>query len=274
MDTISLDAPSPGASIRPRYPELAGQVAIVTGSSRGIGKGIATRLAREGMKVVVNSRTPETTQAAAAELRALGADVIAVPANVGQTEGVNKLIDETLRAFGTIDLLVNNAADLRRPPFFNVTEALLDTQLADNIRGPFLCSYRAAQVMRQAGRGNIIHISSVGGLRAHLPGLPYDMTKGALDAMTRAMAVELAPHGIRVNAVAPGATRTERTPPPEEPRIQAVSKRIPLGRFGTSLEIGAAVAFLASPEASYITGQIIYVDGGITTQLSPPGQPL
>ena len=261
-------------SIRPRYPELAGQVAIVTGSSRGIGKGIAMRLAREGMKVVINARTLETVEATAAEMHGLGADVLAVPADVGRTEGVDRLFEQTLRAFGTVDLLVNNAADLRRVHFFDVDEALLDGELATNIRGPYMCSYRAAEVMRQAGGGNIVHISSVGGLRAHWSGLPYDVTKGAIDGMTRAMALELAAHGIRVNAVAPGAIRTERTPAPGDPRLQAINRRIPLGRFGLALEIGAAVAFLASPDAGYITGQVIYVDGGITVQLGTQEQPL
>jgi NAD(P)-dependent dehydrogenase (short-subunit alcohol dehydrogenase family) len=269
-----MEAASLYESIRPRYPELAGQVAIVTGSSRGIGRGIAMRLAREGMKVVINGRTSATVEATAAEMRGLGVDVLAVPADVGRTEDVDRLFDQTLRAFGTVDLLVNNAANLRRVHFFEVDESLLDDELASNIKGPYMCSYRAAEVMREAGGGSIIHISSVGGLRAHWSGLPYDVTKGAIDAMTRAMALELAAHGIRVNAVAPGATRTERTLPPEHPRLQAIARRVPLGRFGLPLEIGAAVAFLASPDASYITGQVIYVDGGITVQLSPPDQPL
>ncbi len=261
-------------SIRPRYPELRRQVAIVTGSNRGIGQGIAVRLAREGMRVVITGRTAEAVKATAAELQASGAEVLAVPGDLSRTDAVDALFQETLKAFGTVDLLVNNAANLRRVDFFKVDEALLDQELASNVKGPFMCSYRAAEVMREAGRGSIIHISSVGGLRAHLPGLPYDMTKGAIDAMTRAMALDLAPHNIRVNAVAPGATRTERTSPPEHPAHQAVAQRIPMGRLGLVSEIGSVVAFLASPEASYITGQVIYVDGGITAQLSPPGQPI
>jgi 3-oxoacyl-[acyl-carrier protein] reductase len=268
MDTASLYE-----SIRPRYPELAGQVAIVTGSSRGIGKGIAMRLAREGMQVVINARDAEAVETATGELRDLGAEVLAVPADVGRTEEVGRLFEQTLRTFGTVNLLVNNAASLRRVPFFDIDETLIDTQLTTNIKGPMMCAYRAAQVMREAGGGNIIHISSVGGLRAHWIGLPYDATKGAIDAMTRTMALDLAEYGIRVNAVAPGATLTERIPIREPSRMQRYVERVPLKRIGLPLEMGATVAFLASPDADYITGQVIYVDGGITIQLGTREQP-
>lgn len=262
------------ATIPARYPELRGRVAIVTGSSRGIGKGIALRLGREGMKVVINSRTVEAVAATTAELRALGIEALAVPADLGRTEEIDRLFAETLRAFGAVDVLVNNAADLRRVEFFEMDEELLDHQLAANIRGPYVASMRAARLMREQGRGSIIHISSVGGARAHWRGHPYDAAKGAIDAMTRAMAIELAPHGIRVNAVAPGPIRIERTPPAEHPAVQAVMGRVPIARYGTVLEIGAVVAFLASDDASFIIGQVIYVDGGLTAQLSPPGQPV
>ncbi len=271
MDIISESF----TSLPVRYPELADKVAIITGSSRGIGRGIALRLAREGMKVVINSRTPEAVQATTEMLKSLGATAIGVAADLSGTAGVRELFSRTLDAFGTVDLLVNNAANLKRRHFFEVDEALLDNELATNIRGPYLCACYAAQEMRDAGHGgSIVNISSVGGLRAHWRGLPYDMTKGALDAMTRAMALELAQYDIRVNAVAPGATLTERWPDPSSPRMQEVAARIPLGRFGRGIEIGAAVAFLASSDAAYITGQVLYVDGGITAQLSPPGQPI
>jgi len=258
--------------MEPRYPELSGRVAIVTGSTRGIGRGIAVRLAREGMRVVVNGRSAEEAAAVARDLVEAGAEAIPVAADLGSREGVERIHEETLRAFGTVDLLVNNAAVLTRVPMEQVGEELLDTELAVNIRAPFVLSQRVAEVMRRSGGGSIIHISSVGGLRVHLPGLPYDVTKGAIDALTRAMALELAPYGVRVNAVAPGATLTERWLPPSDPRHQAVVRRIPLGRTGRISEVAVAVAFLASSEAAYITGQVIYVDGGLTAQLTPPGQ--
>ena len=260
-------------SIQPCYPELNGQVAIITGSSRGIGKGIALRLGREGMKVVVHGHLQEETEATAAQFASLGAEVLAVTANFRQETEIYRLFDETMRAFGKLDLLVNNAAELGRGPIFDVGVTLLDGEISVNIKGVYLCSFRAAEIMRDAGSGNIINISSVGGLRAHWKGLPYDMTKGALDAMTRAMALELSKFGIRVNAIAPGLIKKEDAVYHRGAGWeQIVAQRIPLARAGTPQDIAAAVAFLATRQASYITGQVIYVDGGITAQLSPPGQ--
>lgn len=261
-------------SIHPRYPEFKNQVALVTGSSRGIGKGIAIRLAREGMKIVIHGIDPEEVQRTTSELQALNIDTLGVCADFTSEAEIKRLFQELTDRFGRLDVLVNNAADLRRRHFFNGDLDLLDNQLTVNIRAPYLCTHLAVDLMRPAGQGNIINISSVGGLRAHWTGLPYDVTKGALDSMTQAMALELAREGIRVNAIAPGAIRSERSLPPDDPQMQALTQRIPLGRMGTPMEIGATVAFLASADASYITGQIFYVDGGVTTQLSPAGQPI
>lgn len=260
-------------SIRPRYPEFANQVALVTGSSRGIGKGIALRLAREKMKLVIHGADSIEVANTVQDFQALGVDVIGVTNDFSKEEAVSELFEKATQQFGRLDLLVNNAADLRRKAFTSDHQELLDYQLAVNIRAPYLCSWQAAKLMQKEKRGNIINISSVGGLRAHWVGLPYDLTKGGMDAMTRAMAIELARDGIRVNAIAPGAIRSARTPPEAE-RTQAVIERIPIPRFGLPQDIGAAVAFLASDDAGYITGQILYVDGGITAQLSPPGQPI
>jgi NAD(P)-dependent dehydrogenase (short-subunit alcohol dehydrogenase family) len=262
-------------SVLPRYPELVGKVAIVTGSSKGIGRGIAIRLGKEGMKVVINARHPEEVMQTAQELSELGVDVLPVVADVGVKEDVEKLVKETLSTYGTIDLLVNNAASLRRVKFFKVDEKMMDDLLAANVKGPWMLSLETAKIMKEKGNGNIIHISSVGGLRAHDPGLPYDATKGALDSMTRVMGIELAELGIRVNAIAPGAIYTEiRRIPLEDPRWKPYEQLIPLRRMGKPLEIAAVVAFLASDDASYIIGQTIYVDGGITAQLSPSQYPI
>ena len=269
----SIDYKRLYGEIVPRYPELRGKVAVITGSSRGIGKGIAVRLAREGMGVVINSRSADDVEATTSELRQLGAQALSVPADIGTTAGVIGLFDHVLRAFGRVDLLVNNAAILRRGHMFEVDETLLDQHLDVNIRGTYLCAQRAAEIMRETG-GGIVNISSIGSLRAHWRGLPYDVTKGAINAMTQAMAIELAEHGIRVNGIAPGPIITRGPFPPTHPRALEAVRRVPLSRFGHPLDIAATVAFLASDEASYITGQVIVVDGGILAQLTPRGQPI
>jgi len=268
-----MDIASEYASIRPRYPELSGKVALVTGSGRGIGKGIALRLAREGMKVVIHALDYTEVSQTVNDLKALGCEAIGVCADFLHDNAIDDLFQQSLSAFGTIDLLVNNAADLRRRHFLEGDLELLDVQLAVNVRAPYLCAARAAEVMSHAGKGNIINISSVGGFRTHWAGLPYDVTKGAIDAMTRAMSLDLARKGIRVNAIAPGAIYTGRWSL-DDPKAKATAERIPLARFGMPGEIASVVAFLASDDASYITGQTIYVDGGITTQLSPPTAPV
>ncbi|NCO39691.1 MAG: SDR family oxidoreductase [Armatimonadetes bacterium] len=269
----TFDLKSQCESIPARYPELKGQVALVTGSTKHIGKGIAARLAREGMKVVITSRTAEAVDETVAELIAVGAEAVGVPADIGCMEDIERLFGETLSAFGTVHLLVNNAADLRRDHMFKVPETLVDSQLASNIKGPYMCSLRAAQLMRDHGHGgNLVNISTVGALRAHWPGLPYDMTKGALDVMTKCMALDLADFGIRVNCLGPGPIHRGRTS--DHPHAQPLLERVPLRTFGTPLDIAAAVAFLASPDAEFITGQILYVDGGLTVQLTPRGQPI
>jgi len=261
-------------STLPHYPELKGQVAVITGAAQGIGQGIAVRLAREEMQVVVADKDPQKLALTVSSLRQLGATVLDFLGDLSQPDVIQQLFEHTIDTFQGVHLLVNNAADLQRKRLLDEHAALLDTQLATNIRGPYLCSYQAAKWMRSNGGGNIIHISSVGALRAHEIGLPYDVTKGAINAMTRAMAIDLSEYNIRVNAIAPGVTRTYRWANADHPSVQAVSGRIPLRRFGTVGDISAMAAFLASPEASYITGQIFYVDGGITAQLSPPGHRL
>lgn len=261
-------------TIRPRYPEFKGKVALVTGSSIGIGRGIALRLAREGMQVIIHGKEEEEVAKTVQAFQSFGASVFGVCADFSIPDGVDRLFDSIRQRHDSLYILVNNAADLRRTNLHNTTIEMLDNQLQVNVRTPYLCCMQAAPLMQPQKKGVMINISSVGGQRAHWPGLPYDMTKGAVEAMTRAMALDLSGDGIRVNAIAPGAIRGWRTPPPDNEIVQTISARIPLGRFGTALEIGAGVAFLASEDAEYITGQVLYIDGGISAQLSPPGQPI
>lgn len=254
-----------------RYPELHGRVAVVTGAAKGIGAGIAMRLAAEGMNVVAADIDAEALASTADALRGSGSGVLAHLGDVTVRADIDQLFDAAMETFGAVDVLVNNAAHLGRKRTLDEHDELLDLQLATNIRGPYLCSQRAAGIMRDAGQGSIVNISSVGALRAHHRGLPYDVTKGAINAMTMAMAVDLGMYGIRVNAVGPGVTTTHRSNL-DVASVEATSAGIPLRRYGSIADIAASVAFLASDEAGYITGQVIYVDGGITAQLSPEGQ--
>lgn len=256
-----------------RYPELGGQVAIVTGSSRGIGAGIAARLAREGMRLVITGLAREEVEATAAELRAEGVEALAIPGDLRRDDAIADLFDRALSAYGTVNLLVNNAADLRRVRSEQLSLSLIDEQFAINTRAPLLCALRAAEIMRPHGSGSIINVSSVGGLRAHLPGLPYGITKGALDAMTRALAIDLAAYGIRVNGIAPGLTPSQVSGANAD-YLRELSRYIPLRKPGRPEDVGATAAFLASPDAAYITGQTFYVDGGLTVQLHPPEHPI
>jgi len=259
-------------AIRPRYPELSGKVALVTGSSRGIGQGIALRLAREGMHVIIHGKDADEITTTIADLQSVNASVEGICADFNQPDGVDQLFDAIVKKHDALEILVNNAADLRRTEIDRATVELLDYQMQVNVRAPYVCSLRAVPLMKLVGSGSIINISSVGGQRAHWDGLPYDMTKGANDAMTRAMAINLAQYGIRVNAIAPGAIRGQRTPPDTTDFVQGMIQRIPLSRLGNALDIGAAVAFLASEDATYISGHILNVDGGIMAQISPKGQ--
>jgi 3-oxoacyl-[acyl-carrier protein] reductase len=260
-------------SLPRRYPELAGKIAVVTGSGRGIGKGIAVRLAREGVRVVVNSRTIAAVRQTVDELHSVGAEAVGVPTDLSTDDGIRELFRVTEKEFGLVDILINNAANLKRAHIFEVERDLLDNELDTNVRGAYLCAQTAAAQMRDRGGGRIVNVSSVGGLRAHWRGLPYDVTKGAMDAMTRAMALELAEYGVLVNAVAPGATYNKGLHYDED-QPDKVRRGVPLMRLSDPLEMGGVVAFLVSDDAGYITGQVLYVDGGLTTQLGTRELPL
>ena len=270
-----MDIASKFATIPARYPELAGQVAIVTGSSRGIGQGIAARFAREGMKVIITGLKEDEVNTTANALKDQGADILPITANLETSAAIDSLLDQTIAAFGTVDVLVNNAADLRRMPFPQVSEELMDYQLAVNVKAPMLLSQKVGEVLRAKRSGSIINVTTPGALRGHVPGMPYDATKGAIDAMTRAMAIEYIHDGVRINAIAPGWANTFQADDAAiTGKAAEVAARVPMGRPVSVLELAAGVAFLASPDAAYIVGQILYIDGGVTAQLHPPGQPI
>jgi NAD(P)-dependent dehydrogenase (short-subunit alcohol dehydrogenase family) len=253
---------NPPSAISARFPDLSGKSAIVTGASRGIGVGIARFLGRQGMRLVLTARSRERGEAVAAELANEGIECVWVTADLADGDDAQRVFDTALTRYGAVDLLVNNAAQIHSKPFLQLDEETYHNSFERNIRMIYELSKRVAPHMVKRGGGSIVHISSVGGLRAHRGLVGYDASKGAIDSLTRAMAIELGPHGVRVNAVAPGRMGGG---PPE------TLKGIPLGRPGLSEEIGAAVAFLASDAGAYIAGQVIYIDGGLTAQLTPPG---
>ena len=251
---------------------LHGKVAIVTGGSRGIGKGVAQRLAEEGAKVVITARGAEALQAIARSIAAAGGTVLAIPGDAGVRADVEAMFEQVLATWGSIDILVNNAAWASpQAHFLEMDEDHWDTVIRTNLKSVYLHCHRAANVMVDRGtRGSIINISSFAAARSHRYMAAYDATKGGMESMTRAMAIDLAPFGIRVNVVGPGAIHTEEFEAEGEEAKARRGQTVPLGRVGYPEDIAGAVAFLATEDASYITGQVLYVDGGMLAQLRSP----
>jgi len=250
---------------------LAGKTAIVTGGANGIGAGCARRLAQEGANVVIADIDDAAGQSLAAEL---GANVLYARANVSQRASVEALYDKAVKAFGAVDILVNNAAFVHKPGvianFLEYSEESWQKTLAVNLTGMFHCSQVAARLMAKRGQGGvIINLSSGGASRAHRHMFGYDTSKGGIEAATRAMALDLAPLNIRVNAIVPGSTRVEQGSSVGDAPIPP-SAVIPLPRQGTPADIAGAVVFLASDDAAYVTGTRIVVDGGMDAQLRSP----
>ncbi len=242
---------------------LAGRVCIVTGGAQGIGEACIRRFAREGALVVMADIDDARGAALAAELGGLY-----VHCDVGEKAQVDALVAQTMAAHGRIDVLVNNAGIFRAADFLEVTEADFDAVLRVNLKGSFLMGQAVAREMAKAGRGSIVNMSSVNGVLAIPTIAGYNVSKGGINQLTRVMALSLADKGIRVNAVAPGTIATElaaRAVLTSEEAKARIMSRTPMRRLGEPSEIADTVAYLASDAASYITGEIVVVDGGRMT---------
>ena len=241
------------------------KVALVTGASRGIGRGCAIKLGSLGYDGAVNyNSNKEEADKVVETIKGFGVNAIAVRANTGDRADVNAMFRTVTKELGPLDVLVNNAGMVDDAFLLMLNPDSLDRSLNVNVKGYFYCAQAATLKMFKARRGAIVNISSVSSKMA-LPGQSvYAATKGAVNSMTATLASELAPYGIRVNAVAPGFIATDMVAKlPEEKKAEYI-KQVPLGKFGSVEDVASLVAFLASDEASYITGQVIVLDGGLS----------
>lgn len=247
--------------------DLKNKIALVTGARRGMGKAHALVLAAQGAKVVVTDIDLAECQKVVEEIKNNGGEAIALKMDVSNKAEVDQAFDEAVKQFGRLDVLVNNAGIYSPKPFMEMTEEEFDKTIDINLKGEFLCAQRAAKEMAKNNWGRIINIASVASGQVGVGiagGAHYTASKGGIIGMTETLTIELAPLGITVNVIAPGAIDTPMVQAAQMPKeaMDGLLARVPLKRMGRSEEISAAVVFLASEEASYVTGATLHVDGG------------
>jgi 3-oxoacyl-[acyl-carrier protein] reductase len=243
--------------------DLTDRVAIVTGAGRGIGRAIALKLAGMGATVVVSDILEKEAGEVAQEIKAKGGQGLVCLADVSQAADVARLVEETLSAFGKIDILVNNAGIARDQLLLRMSEEDWDKVIDVDLKSVFLCTKAVLRHMLKARWGRVISLSSIAGLVGNPGQANYSSAKAGIVGFTRTVAREVGSHGITVNAIAPGFIETDMTSHMKEELRQEIKKHIPLDRFGTPQDVAEAVAFLASEEAGYITGQVLSINGGM-----------
>ena len=245
---------------------LEGQVALVTGAGRagkGIGRSIALRLAKEGAKIAIADFVPEAADSVAKEVQEMGGEALAIYGSVGKPEDVEQMVQATVEKFGKIDILVNNAGITRDNLIIRMSEADWDMVLDTNLKGVFNCTKAVAKVMMRQRSGKIVNMASVMGIMGNAGQANYSASKGGVIALTKTTAKELGSRGVTVNAVAPGFIQTVMTEEMPEDAKSNIAEQIPLKRLGTPEDVAEVVLFLSSNASSYITGQVIAVDGGM-----------